>query len=104
MIQFLARRLLATVPLLFFVSVVVFSFVHVLPGDPAVLFLGEARELDAAFFVGVAIVLAAVFGHAWLQMRQRRLDDPERCVIVQSNCSVDRSGIDARRAAASPRC
>ena len=41
MIQFLARRLLATVPLLFFVSLVVFSFVHVLPGDPAVLFLGE---------------------------------------------------------------
>jgi len=40
-IQFVARRLLATVPLLFFVSVVVFSFVHVLPGDPAVLFLGE---------------------------------------------------------------
>ena len=41
MIQFVARRLLATVPLLFFVSVVVFSFVHVLPGDPAILFLGE---------------------------------------------------------------
>ncbi len=41
MIQFIARRLLATVPLLFFVSVVAFSFVHVLPGDPAILFLGE---------------------------------------------------------------
>ena len=41
MIQFVARRLLATVPLLFFVSLVVFSFVHILPGDPAVLFLGE---------------------------------------------------------------
>jgi len=40
----------------------------------AVLFLGEARELDAAFFVGVAIVLAAVFGHGWLQMRQNRLN------------------------------
>jgi drug/metabolite transporter (DMT)-like permease len=39
----------------------------------AVLFLGEARELDTAFFVGVAIVLAAVFGHGWLQMRQIRL-------------------------------
>jgi drug/metabolite transporter (DMT)-like permease len=39
----------------------------------AVLFLGEARELDAAFFVGVAIVLAAVFGHGWLQMRDFRL-------------------------------
>jgi len=39
----------------------------------AVLFLGEARELDALFFIGVAIVLAAVFGHAWLQIRDFRL-------------------------------
>jgi len=39
----------------------------------AVAFLGEARDLDRAFFLGVAIVLAAVFGHAWLQMRQIRL-------------------------------
>ena len=39
----------------------------------AVAFLGEARELDAAFFTGVAIVLAAVFGHGWLQMRNFRL-------------------------------
>jgi drug/metabolite transporter (DMT)-like permease len=39
----------------------------------AVLFLGEARELDVAFFLGVVIVLAAVFGHGWLQMRQNRL-------------------------------
>jgi len=39
----------------------------------AVLFLGEARELDALFFIGVAIVLAAVFGHAWLQIRAFRL-------------------------------
>jgi drug/metabolite transporter (DMT)-like permease len=39
----------------------------------AVLFLGEARELDARFFLGVAVVLAAVSGHAWLQIRQFRL-------------------------------
>jgi len=39
----------------------------------AVLFLGEARELDALFYLGVAIVLAAVFGHGWLQARQMRL-------------------------------
>jgi len=38
----------------------------------AVTFLGEARELDTAFFVGVAIVLAAVFGHGWLQTREFR--------------------------------
>jgi drug/metabolite transporter (DMT)-like permease len=36
----------------------------------AVLFLGEARELDAGFFVGVAVVLAGVFGHGWLQIRR----------------------------------
>ncbi|HTU67949.1 MAG TPA: DMT family transporter [Steroidobacteraceae bacterium] len=35
----------------------------------AVLFLGEARDLDALFYVGVAIVIAAVFGHGWLQKR-----------------------------------
>jgi len=35
----------------------------------AVLFLGEARELDVLFFVGVVIVTAAVFGHGWLQTR-----------------------------------
>jgi len=35
----------------------------------AVLFLGEARELDGMFFLGVVIVLAAVFGHGWLQSR-----------------------------------
>jgi drug/metabolite transporter (DMT)-like permease len=43
----------------------------------AVLFLGEARDLGTAFFAGVAIVLAAVFGHGWLQMR---LTDGRRSV------------------------
>ena len=43
----------------------------------AVVFLGEARELDTAFFVGVGIVLAAVFGHGWLQLR---LTDQRRSV------------------------
>lgn len=38
----------------------------------AVLFLGEARELDWMFFLGVAIVLSAVFGHGWLQTRAFR--------------------------------
>jgi drug/metabolite transporter (DMT)-like permease len=38
----------------------------------AVAFLGEARELDGTFFMGVVIVLAAVFGHGWLQTRGLR--------------------------------
>jgi drug/metabolite transporter (DMT)-like permease len=38
----------------------------------AVLFLGESRELGVLFYLGVAIVLAAVFGHGWLQMTRFR--------------------------------
>lgn len=41
MLALIGRRLLATVPLLFLVSLIVFALVHALPGDPAVLFLGE---------------------------------------------------------------
>src|SRR5215468_2150210 len=41
MLQLIGRRLLAMVRLLLAVSVVVFSFIHLLPGEPAVLFLGE---------------------------------------------------------------
>jgi drug/metabolite transporter (DMT)-like permease len=46
----------------------------------AVLFLGEARELDGLFFLGVAIVMAAVLGHAWLTSRNQALTDPSRSV------------------------
>ena len=45
MLTLVGRRLLTTVPLLFFVSLVVFSLVHTLPGDPAILFLGEEADL-----------------------------------------------------------
>jgi peptide/nickel transport system permease protein len=45
-LKFVGRRLLATVPLLFFVSLVVFALVHALPGDPAVLFLGEEADAE----------------------------------------------------------
>jgi len=38
----------------------------------AVLFLGEARDLNGAFYLGVFILLAAVFGHGWLQLRLAR--------------------------------
>lgn len=46
MLKLVGRRLLATIPLLFFVSLVVFSLIHALPGDPAVLFLGEEADAE----------------------------------------------------------
>jgi peptide/nickel transport system permease protein len=41
MTNYILRRLVATIPVLFGVSLLVFSFVHLIPGDPAVAMLGE---------------------------------------------------------------
>ncbi len=49
MLNFLAKRLLGLLPTLFIVAVLVFLFVHRLPGDPARLAAGpEAEETTAA--------------------------------------------------------
>lgn len=47
MLSYLARRLLGIVPILLIVSLLVFAFVHMLPGDPARLVAGaDASEAD----------------------------------------------------------
>ncbi len=47
MSRFLVRRLLLTLPVLFFVSVIVFSLISLIPGDPARVLLGEEVSTDA---------------------------------------------------------
>lgn len=42
MLRFLARRLLATIPVIFGVATLVFSLIHLVPGDPAQSMLGES--------------------------------------------------------------
>lgn len=44
---FLIRRLLLTIPILFLVSVMVFSLLHMLPGDPATVILGPEAPPEA---------------------------------------------------------
>ncbi len=44
MLNFLARRIMQIVPTLFFVSVLIFSLQHLLPGDPALVMAGEERD------------------------------------------------------------
>src|SRR6516165_11261789 len=44
MLTFVGRRLLQLVPTLFFVSVIIFSLQHLLPGDPALVMAGEERD------------------------------------------------------------
>ncbi len=41
MITYIAKRLIGMIPVLFLVSIVIFSIVHLTPGDPALLMLGE---------------------------------------------------------------
>jgi peptide/nickel transport system permease protein len=48
-LRFLARRLLLTIPVLLGVATLVFSLIHLIPGDPAQAMLGEtASEADVA--------------------------------------------------------
>jgi drug/metabolite transporter (DMT)-like permease len=42
----------------------------------AIVLLGEQRELAARFYVGVAIILAIVFSHPWLQRRSLEREAP----------------------------
>ncbi|HUN98887.1 MAG TPA: ABC transporter permease [Bradyrhizobium sp.] len=42
--SFLAKRLAQLIPTLFFVSVLIFSLQHLLPGDPALVMAGEERD------------------------------------------------------------
>lgn len=42
MLVFIARRLLATIPVLIMVAVVVFAILRASPGDPAIIMAGDA--------------------------------------------------------------
>src|SRR5258706_14083539 len=44
MLNFLGKRILQLVPTLFFVSILIFSLQHLLPGDPALVMAGEERD------------------------------------------------------------
>ena len=47
MIRYIVRRLLATIPVVVLVTVMVFLLLHITPGDPVVIMLGEEASPDA---------------------------------------------------------
>lgn len=47
MLRFTGRRLLSLIPVLFIVSIVIFSLIHLTPGDPARRILGEKASDEA---------------------------------------------------------
>src|ERR1700744_3405391 len=44
MLNFLAKRFAQLIPTLFFVSILIFSLQHLLPGDPALVMAGGKRD------------------------------------------------------------
>jgi peptide/nickel transport system permease protein len=46
-LKFILHRALATVPVLFLLSVIVFSLIHLIPGDPVQIMLGEENDPQA---------------------------------------------------------
>jgi peptide/nickel transport system permease protein len=45
--KFVVRRLLLTIPILFLVSIMAFTLIHLIPGDPAQVILGEESTPEA---------------------------------------------------------
>ena len=50
MIRYLTRRLLLTIPVILGVATLVFSLIHLVPGDPAQVMLGEGATPDNTLF------------------------------------------------------
>ncbi len=50
MTAYLVRRIVAMIPTLFLVSVVTFGLAHLMPGDPALAYLGETSPRDQAAY------------------------------------------------------
>jgi peptide/nickel transport system permease protein len=46
LLKYIFRRLLGSIPVLFGLSIVLFAFIHLLPGDPAVALLGQHATPD----------------------------------------------------------
>lgn len=55
----------------------------------AILLLGEQRELDGRFYIGVAVILAAVFVHPLLHRKARAMKQPELLGTAESHNMID---------------
>ena len=47
MLKYTIRRLLAAIPVLFGLSIILFAFVHLIPGDPCRSILGQHASVEA---------------------------------------------------------
>ena len=54
MSKYILRRLIVLLPVLFGISVVVFGFIHLIPGDPVVTILGSEYTQETAELMGIS--------------------------------------------------
>ncbi|MHB9143800.1 MAG: ABC transporter permease [Symbiobacteriia bacterium] len=73
MLSFLVRRFLLAIPLLIIVSVMAFSLVHLLPGDPAMVILGPEAPKSAVAALRVRLGLDQPIYVQYLQWLGRAL-------------------------------
>ncbi|MEO8810175.1 MAG: DMT family transporter [Rhodanobacter sp.] len=55
----------------------------------AIVLLGEQHELDGWFYLGVAVILAAVFAHPLINRKRRVTQQPELMGTTESHSMVD---------------
>jgi len=73
MLAYIARRLLAMVPIVVLVGTIVFLLIHLTPGDPAVIMLGPDAAADAIARLRVELGLDAPLYLQWARWFQRVL-------------------------------
>ena len=113
MLNFLAKRILQLIPTLFFVSILIFSLQHLLPGDPALVMAGEERDPDVIahiraqyrldqpipvqYFYWVKGVLSGDFGELLrIKVPVRELIEQKLPVTMQLASNGDRDRVSDR--------
>ena len=81
MLDYLIRRLAGTIPVLLAVSVFVFLFVHLLPGDPARLVVGPDASAQDIAAVGVTVKVESLEAGV-LTAKMFNVQKPEDASIV----------------------
>lgn len=71
MLNYVIKRLLGLIPTLFIVSVLVFLFVHMLPGDPARLIAGPEADAQVIELVRQQLGLDQPLYHQFLALYQQ---------------------------------
>ncbi len=87
--KYIVRRLLATIPVLFGLSIVLFAFIHMIPGDPVAAILGQHATPDLAAQVRAELGLDKPLWQQYLDYMSRLLQGDFGKSIINNRPIVD---------------